>query len=151
LPEAELHVADRAYDVARVKKMADRAASMTGAPPAEGLRDADSAVRYWAALGFVMRGKSPGLLPGDASASVRAVAAEAEGRFGKDARGAAEALLELGNAEKHGAYVAMLALNGLSSMGERAPADVRAKVKSLPDGGKGRGETYVSTLKKGFS
>ena len=150
LPEAELHVEGRIYDVARVKGMADKAASLVGPPPVAGLKDSDSAVRYWAVLGHIMRGKSGGLMPGDASASVRAVAAEAEGCFGRDARGAAEALLALGDASKHGVYVAMLALNGLAAMGARAPADVRAKVKLLPDGGKGRGGPYVSNLKKGI-
>ncbi len=150
LPEAELHVEGRIYDVARVKGMADKAASLVGPPPTAGLKDSDSAVRYWAVLGHIMRGKSAGLMPGDASASVRAVAAEAEGCFGKDARGAAEALLALGDASKHGVYVAMLALNGLAAMGARAPADVRAKVKLLPDGGKGRAGPYVSNLKKGI-
>ena len=150
LPEAELHVEGRIYDVGRVKGMADKAASLVGPPPVAGLKDSDSAVRYWAVLGHIMRGKSAGLMPGDASASVRAVAAEAEGCFGRDARGAAEALLALGDASKHGVYVAMLALNGLAAMGALAPADVRAKVKGLPDGGKGRGGPYVSNLKKGI-
>ena len=150
LPEAELHVEGRIYDVARVKGMADKAASLVGPPPVAGLKDSDSAVRYWAVLGHIMRGKSAGLMPGDGSASVLAVAAEAEGCFGRDARGAAEALLALGDASKHGVYVAMLALNGLAAMGARAPADVRAKVKLLPDGGKGRAGPYVSNLKKGI-
>ena len=150
LPEAELHVEGRIYDVARVKGMADKAASLVGPPPVAGLKDSDSAVRYWAVLGHIMRGKSAGLMPGDGSASVRAVAAEAEGCFGRDARGAAEALLALGDASKHGVYVAMLALNGLAAMGALAPADVRAKVKGLPDGGKGRGGPYVRNLKKGI-
>lgn len=150
LPEAELHVEGRIYDVGRVKGMADKAASLVGPPPVAGLKDSDSAVRYWAVLGHIMRGKSAGLMPGDASASVRAVAAEAEGCFGRDARGAAEALLALGDASKHGVYVAMLALNGLAAMGALAPADVRAKVKGLPDGGKGRGGPYVRNLKKGI-
>jgi hypothetical protein len=44
----------------------------------------------------------------------------------------------------------MLALNGLSNMGDRAPADIRAKVKELPDGPAGRAGGYVSNLKKGF-
>jgi len=150
LPEAELHVEGRVFDMARVKGMADRAASLTGPPPAEGLKDTDTAVRYWAVLGHIMRGKSAGMMAGDASASVRAVAAESEGCFGKDARGAAEALLELGDSSKYGVYVAMLALNGMAAMGERAPADVRAKVKLLPDGTKGRAGGYVSNLKRGI-
>ncbi|MFN0100617.1 MAG: sulfatase [Bryobacteraceae bacterium] len=152
LPEAELHVEGRAYDVTRVKAMADRAASMEGPPPADGLKDLDSAVRYWAVLGHIMRGKSAGMMAGDASPSVRAVAAEGVGCFGEtgQARAAADALLELGDASRHGVYVAMLALNGLAAMGERAPADIRAKVKALPDGGKGRSGPYVSNLKKGI-
>jgi uncharacterized sulfatase len=152
LPEDELHQPGRQYDVAKVKPMADRAAKMEGPPPADGLNDPDSAVRYWAALGFVMRGKSPGLLTNDRSPSVRAVAAEGAGCFGPpaDSRAAAEALLDLGNADKYGLYVAMLALNGLSNMGDRAPADIRAKVKDLPSGKKGRTGEYVNNLKKGI-
>jgi arylsulfatase A-like enzyme len=152
LPEAELHLEGRAYDVRRVKAMADRAAGMEGPAPAEGLRDSDSAVRYWAVLGHTMRGKSAGMMAGDASASVRAVAAESVGRFGgeREARVAAEALLELGDASKHGEYVAMLALNGLAEMGNRAPGDVRARVKQLPDGGRGRAGSYIANLKKGI-
>jgi uncharacterized sulfatase len=150
LPEAELHVEGRTYDVKRVKSMADRAASMTGPAPTSGLKDGDAAVRYWAVLGHIMRGKSAGMMAGDGSASVRAVAAESVGCFGPEAeaRGAAEALAELGDASKHGVYVAMLALNGLAAMGERAPADVRAKAKQLPDGPKGRAGGYVSNLKR---
>ena len=41
-------------------------------------------------------------------------------------------------------------VNGLSNMGDRAPADIRAKVKELPDGPAGRAGGYVSNLKKGF-
>src|SRR5205814_2037484 len=74
LPEAELHVEGRDYDVGRVKAMADRAASLVGSPPADGLKDADWAVRYWAALGVVRAGRRRGLLAGDAPASVRAAA-----------------------------------------------------------------------------
>lgn len=152
LPEEELHVEGRVYDLPRVKAMADRVSTMEGPPPADGLKDKDSAVRYWAALGYVMRKKSTGLMPDDPSGSVRAVAAESTGRFGTEAeaRPAAEALLDLGNAEKYSVYVAILALNGLSNMGDRAPADIRAKVKLLPDGPKGRAGTYVPSLKKGF-
>ncbi|MBI2686006.1 MAG: sulfatase [Acidobacteria bacterium] len=152
LPEAELHGDVSDYDVAKVKGMADRAASMEGPPPADGLKSDSSAVRYWAALGYIMRGKSPGLLAADPSPSVRAIAAEAAGCFGgpDEARAAAETLLDLGDASKHGVYVAILALNGLAAMGTRAPADIRPKIKDLPDGPPGRAAGYVSNLKKGI-
>lgn len=157
LPEAELHVPERAasFDLPRVKAMADAAASLAPAVNsklAAGLKDSDSAVRYWAALGHVMRGLSTGLLPDDPSPSVRAIAAESTGRFGPEsqATAAAETLLDLGNATQHGVYVAMLALNALSDMGPRVPAAIRAKVKDLPNGPAGRAGGYVSNLKKGF-
>lgn len=153
LPEAEIHETRASYDLPRIKAMAERAANMQGPPPEDGLRDRDSAVRYWAVIGYIIRKRPAGWLAEDASPSVRALAAESMGRYGEvaDAPKAAEVLLELGNAAKHGQYVAMLALNGLASMGDRAPASVRARVKSLPDGPKARSGPYIATLKKGFA
>jgi len=140
LPEVELHNPVRSsYDVKKIKPMADLAASMkdgVDAQLAAGLTDADSAVRYWAAMGLLIRKKTTGLaalMRADDSPSVRAIAAEAVGRYGsaEEAAAAAEILAALGDMSKHGVYVAMLALNSLDALGPRN-ASVRAKVKQLP-------------------
>lgn len=155
LPEEELHVAGRVFDFQKVNGMAELAASRRAGAEKElvaGLADADSAVRYWAAMGLRIRKKTEGLaaaMRGDKSASVRAVAAEAVGCFGTDAEAAeaARILLQLGDASKTNVQVAMLALNGLEAMGKRADG-VRAEVAKLPAGsGRDRGN-YVDTLKK---
>ncbi|MBM3753318.1 MAG: hypothetical protein FJW38_04995 [Acidobacteria bacterium] len=140
LPEAELHDPARSsYDVKKIKPMADLAASTKDGVDAQfaaGLKDADSAVRYWATMGLLIRKKTTGLaalMKADASPSVRAIAAEAVGRYGTaaEAAAAAEILAGLGDMSKHGVYVAMLALNSLDALGPRN-ASVRTKVKQLP-------------------
>src|SRR5262249_31378606 len=108
LPEGELHsrfAGSSPYDMGRdearypfrrVFETAERASGLDpGAVPAllRSLRDADSAVRYWAALGLLMRGDATvkaarGELTaalGDSSPYVRIAAAEALGRHGDDA------------------------------------------------------------------
>lgn len=127
----------------------------------ERLGHGDSAVRYWAALGLLMR-ETAGVEAGrealhkamseDPSPSVRAVAAEALGRYGSDeeAAQAAKTLVELGNGETYGIYVAMLALNGLDAMDARA-ASVRDEIDALPRQGDwtfSRGKAYVANLIK---
>jgi arylsulfatase A-like enzyme len=83
----------------------------------------DSAVRYWAAMGYLIRGKS-GVKKGqdalvaalaDESPSVRIVAAEALGRYGKkaEAERAAKVLMKYADPEKNGISLSMLALNAL--------------------------------------
>ncbi len=140
LPEAELHDPGRSsYDVKKIKPMADLAASLKSGVESQlaaGLKNSDSAVRYWAAMGLLMRKKTTGLaavMKSDNSPSVRAIAAEAVGRYGSDAEAAeaAEILAGLGDMSKHGIYVAMLALNSLDALGPRN-ASVRARVKQLP-------------------
>ena len=107
------------------------------------LEDDDSAVRYWGALGFVMRGESAVVLNRDAIAAVmvndeapaaRIAAAEALGRYGHetDVANALEVLVGFADAEANGLYLAMQALNALDYMDERA-APVRDTIASLPD------------------
>jgi arylsulfatase A-like enzyme len=155
LPEEELHVPGRKFDPKKIMAMAELAASRRAGVEkqlAEGLGDADSAVRYWAAMGMRIRKKTDGLAKAmreDASGSVRAVAAEAVGCFGGDAEAAEAARILLGLADltKTNVQVAMLALNGLEAMGKRADG-VRAEIAKLPEGsGRDRGN-YVATLKK---
>jgi uncharacterized sulfatase len=156
LPEDELHVrsAGRApgdmarhedvYPLVRIKAAAELAASLdASATPrlAEMLADADAAVRYWAALGLLMRGpdavraQAPGLqaLLADPRPAPRIAAAEALGRYGSeaDARRSVDVLVPLADAAAHGAYVAMMALNALDYLDGRAqPA--RDAVARLP-------------------
>ena len=145
LPENEIHSrsgseaphsmgADPArYPLGRIMAMAELASSLRAGNDAElraGLQDEDSAVRYWAASGALMRGHSSvealaGDLRralGDESPAVRVPAAEALGRFGSDSDVslALETLVPLADSRSNGLYVAMAALNALDYMDERA-------------------------------
>ena len=145
LPEDEIHSrsAGRApgdmareediYPLERIKAAADGAASMDAAatPRLVGLLDdEDSAVRYWAALGLLMRGGDAVQTHAavlrerlaDPQPAPRIVAAEALGRYGSetDASRALDVLLPLADAEEHGAYVAMMAMNALDYLDDRA-------------------------------
>ena len=103
------------------------------------LEDEDSAVRYWAAMGFVMRGtplfarKSlRTLLKEDQSPYVRIAAAEVLGRFAgaEDAVVAARVLVELADAEKNGIYVSMYATNALDYLDGNA-AHIVDQIKAI--------------------
>ena len=125
----------------------------------EMLGDENSATRYWAAIGLVIRGET-GTQAGqrqlrrmarnDDSPSVRVIAAEALGRYGddQDVKIAFNTLIECANAENHGPYVAFLALNALDFMDERA-APIKAKIEQLPRKGDwvpSRGNAYAGNL-----
>ena len=94
------------------------------------IRSDDSAVRYWAAMGYLIRGKN-GVRKGrealvaaleDKSPSVRIIAAEALGRYGKnlEAKRAAKVLMQYADPAKNGIRLSMLALNALDVIGEHA-------------------------------
>jgi arylsulfatase A-like enzyme len=157
LPEGEIHARSAgstpyelghnadAYPLERILGMADLASSLdpTVLP---GLQTAlvkgpDSAERYWAAMGILMRGK-PAVAAGereltwalrDNSPYVRIVAAEALGRFGDQSgrEAALASLRELANPQKHDVYVSMFALNALGEL-RPLPADVIRAIKTLP-------------------
>jgi uncharacterized sulfatase len=105
------------------------------------LRDRDSAVRYWAAMGLLMRGADAvkpaetqlRSLLADPAPSVRIVACEALGRYGTDDDVAKvlPVLMELASPEKNGIYLSLLSLNALDAMGAKA-RPVKEAVKSLP-------------------
>ncbi|MDZ4800287.1 MAG: sulfatase-like hydrolase/transferase [Bryobacteraceae bacterium] len=108
------------------------------------VKDADSGVRYWAALGLQMRGDAvvkanlPALraMLKDIAAAPRLIAAEALGRFGTDAdvKDALETALASASAGKSGAGTAILALNVITTMGAKAkPALDRIKALSPRD------------------
>jgi uncharacterized sulfatase len=94
------------------------------------LSDPDSAVRYWAASGILMRGAKafePAAAAlrkalSDSGPYVRAVAAEALARYGTaDDLSKALAVLEnLVPADKNGAYVSLWALITIDDLGEKA-------------------------------
>jgi uncharacterized sulfatase len=145
LPEAEQHRRaagttmyelghDRQkYPLERILAMADFASLLK--PEAlpelkQGLSDSDSAVRYWAALGLLMRSRNAvesaraGLRRAltDDSPSVRITAARALGQFGNtdDLAQALPVLKELASPAKNGAYVSMLALNAVDALDKKA-------------------------------
>ena len=142
LPENEIHSRsngrapgdmakdNNTYPLERIKTTAELAASLVAdATPqlVESLTDEDSAVRYWAALGLLMRGRQAvdssrlalRKLLQDPEPASRIVAAEALGRFGSEAdvHSSLDVLLPLADAERSGAYVAMMAMNALGLYG----------------------------------
>jgi HEAT repeat protein len=122
--------------------------------------DDDSAVRYWAALGILMRGKK-GVEAAhdelqaalkDRSPYLRIVAAEALGQYGSEAdrKQGLPVLVELANAEDNSVFVAMASLNALDALdGKVSP--VADEIKKLPQKGKvpdARYAPFVPTLLK---
>jgi len=132
------------YPIERILAAADLASSLR--PEAldslrRGLRDDDSAVRYWSALGFLMRGSNAVAasrqdlrsLFKDSSPSVRVAAAEALGRFGSgdDLAASLAALKELLGPDKHGAAVTLEALGAVDALGPKA-APLLETLKIMP-------------------
>ena len=131
------------YPVERIMGMAELATSMQDgdAELRSGFDDSDGAVRYWAALGALIRGREGARsLAGplrkalsDEAPAVRVAAGEALGRHGSDADAtrALAVLVELADAEKHGLHVAMSALNALDYLDDRA-APALQRILALP-------------------
>lgn len=174
LPEGELHSRSEgrtpyelandaeAYPQARIVETADLASSLEADALPELTRrldDADSAVRWWAALGHLMRGAEAvaanearllAALREDTSPDVRIVAAEALGKFGAEANQAAalEALAALAPPKENGVLVSMAALAAIEALGEGA-ASLRAAVAAIDPKGPspdGRYDSYVPRL-----
>ncbi len=173
LPEGEIH--ERAdggaprdygrsgrYDVRRMVEVADLATMHLATSYAVVLRswlhDDDSAVRYWGAIGLLARDKQGvnsaredlRLALADESPSVAIIAAEALGRFGneRDVELALPVLMENADVVKTDVFRAMLALNALDYMDERA-APVIDQIRALPteaDSVPGRMGSYVGRL-----
>ncbi|MCF7764719.1 MAG: sulfatase-like hydrolase/transferase [Verrucomicrobia bacterium] len=173
LPEGEVHSRSRGttpYDMARtgssypleqILEMAELASMLE--PDAvtalkQALHHEDSAVRYWAALGLLMRG-NPGVNASrseltaaldDSSPYVRITAAEALGRYGNptDLPKALEILGNLGSPGKHNVFVSMAALNALDALGAKA-APLADTIASFPQEGvspDARFNSYVPRL-----
>jgi uncharacterized sulfatase len=126
------------------------------------LGDSDSAVRYWAVLGLIMRGKDTVVANrdvlrkalADPAPSVRIAAGEALGRYDEStpAQEVLDVLLPLSNPEQNGVHTAMLALNAIDAMGARSKSAVSAVSKLPPKDPKAdqRMGQYVGRLIKDF-
>ncbi len=156
LPEGEIHTRsvgstpyemghdDAKYPFEKIFAMAGLASSLRpDATPQlmAGLTDSDSAVRYWAALGLLMRGAgavtdahdklSVALI--DSSPHVRVAAAQALAQFGKpsDLQPSLTALVELASLKNNSVYVSLQALNALDALGSKTTG-VKPSIAALP-------------------
>ncbi|MFN7925658.1 MAG: sulfatase-like hydrolase/transferase [Bryobacteraceae bacterium] len=173
LPEGEIHERAKGstpyemghdakkYPMEKIQAMAELASDRRKPAVAElkqGLHDGDSAVRYWAAQGALIRGeKAVSELGGelrkalaDPAPYVRVVSAEALGRFGSEADGkeALRVLLELADASKNSVYVSVAALNAIGYMQPKIqpPKDVIAALPKESPGAPERARSYVPRL-----
>jgi uncharacterized sulfatase len=122
------------------------------------LKDADSAVRYWGALGLLMRGESAvtanvaALQPAlqDESPAVRIVAAQALAEHGPAAvrEQTVKTLASLASPEQNGVLVSMSALAAIEALGEKAATLHEAIATMAPRGPSpdGRYNSYVPRL-----
>ncbi len=155
LPEGEMHrrsAGSTPYDLAhdaqfpfeRIYTTAELASNLTPAATPqliEALKDADSGVRSWAALGLLMRGADgvtaahDALLKAldDSAPTVRIAAARALGRFGSAAD--LDRVLPLLSAaadwSKNDVFTTMQALDAIEALGDKA-APLNATLKALP-------------------
>ena len=137
---------DAAFPMDSLEIMADVAtlnqAFSTGLVRALG--HADSAVRYWAVLGLMMRGAAAvqnahddlAKLLDDASPDVQIAAAEALGRYGSaaDVQRVLPLLGAWADWSKNDVFTVMAALNAIDALGEKA-APLAATIKALPAAG----------------
>ncbi|WP_406694918.1 sulfatase-like hydrolase/transferase [Singulisphaera sp. Ch08] len=168
LPEGELHSRsqgtspydmgrdEKQYPFRRVFETAELASMLApSATPAlkTALTDSDSAVRYWAALGFLMRGgegvraahEELARALDDPSPYVRIVAAEALGRYGDgiDLGRSLPVLSGLGDWSKNNFFVTMSALNGIGALGEKA-APLRESIRQFAPNGSSPHPRYAN-------
>ena len=173
LPEGEVHSrstgttpydmarADGTYPLEQILEVAELASMLEpDAVPAlkQALHHDDSAVRYWAAQGLLMRGTAGvsasrselNTALSDRSPYVRITAAEALGRYGNptDLPKALELLGNLGSLGKNNVFVSMAALNALDALGAKA-APLAEAITSFPQEGvspDARFNSYVPRL-----
>lgn len=149
------------YPIERIYDMAERASNlMENEIPTliKGFEDSDSAVRYWAAMGLLMR-KEQGVNTGkaqlrkhlsDVSPSVRIACAWALGLYGdnSDLKASLEVLKELASPENNGVYVSLLALNAIDNLGVKAQSlkEYLGTIKSVDNTAPARMREYVPRL-----
>ncbi|MBL8177982.1 MAG: sulfatase-like hydrolase/transferase, partial [Bryobacterales bacterium] len=142
------------YPLERILPAAELAASRDAGALPRLMRlaaDRDSAVRYWALMGFLIRGREavtgarPLLLGSlsDNAPAVRIVAAEALARYGADADAAtaADTLAALCDPRANTLTVVIQAMNALDEAGARAKPAI-AKLQKLPKQDPGAGSRY---------
>lgn len=154
LPEGEMHARsagsspydmghdDSKYPLVRIFGVADMASSLKSEALSSLRRllaDSDSCVRWWAALGILMRGKDGVMAArdelrkslGDASPYVRIAAAEGLAGFG-DGEDVHRSLNVLGDlaADRNNVFVAVAALNAIGALGDRG-APLKDRVGKL--------------------
>ena len=174
LPEGEIHSRSEGstpYEMARTDKYpfkriflsAEMAAGLS--PWATKtltayLKDKDSAIRYWGAMGLLMRGKKGVSMTGkhlekalsDDSPYVRVVAAEALGKYGnKDQISKAlETLGQIADPIKNGCFPSMLAMNAIDHLDDKAKSllPMIESMPQVPEGVDKRFQGYVGRLVK---
>ena len=152
---------DGKYPLARVLETADLASMLQpDALPSlkKAMVDADSAVRYWGALGVLMRGQ-PAVEAAreelraalkDSSTDVRIIAAQALGQFGTEAdlKEVLPRLVASADWSKNSVFVSLAALASLDALGSKA-ASVAPALRALPEKGDApaaRYEEYIPRL-----
>ena len=174
LPEGEIHsrsAGSNPYDMARTDKYPYKriflAADMaSGLSPwatktlINYLRDKDSAIRYWGAMGLLMRGKKGLSMTGkylekalhDDSPYVRVVAAEALGKFGNQDQvtQAVNTLGQIADPIKNGCFPSMLAMNAIDHLDEKAKSllPIIESMPQVPEEVDKRFQGYVGRLVK---
>jgi uncharacterized sulfatase len=154
---------DQAYPFQRVFAAAETASLLKPEALPElkkFLRDSDSGVRFWGALGILMRGQTAvdssraelNRALNDASASVRIAAAEALATFGSedDVKHALAILQEAADPTRTGAYAATAAMNAIDRLGKKA-APLVEFIKTMPvkdPNAVGRANEYVGRLRE---
>lgn len=152
---------DKLYPLARILKAAGQASSMKADAMPDlkaGFADKDSALRYWSAMGILMRG-SAGFSAAhdeiaqaakDSSTYVQVVAHWTLAKYGSDSERAAAlpALANLANWSQHDVFTSISALNAIGDLGDKAKP-IAEQIKALPAKGESpdaRFNGYVSRL-----
>ena len=172
LPEGEIHERSHGstpYEMARTEKypfqrimiaadLASGLSSWATKPLIGYLKDKDSAIRYWGAMGLLMRAEQGVSAAGkqledaldDNSIYVRVVAAEALGKYGskKQVKKAVKTLGEIVDPVKNGCFPSMLAMNAIDHLDDKSKP-LLSQIKSMPrtpEGVDKRYQGYVGRL-----
>lgn len=152
---------DKLYPLARILKAAGEASSMKADAMPDlkaGFADKDSAIRYWSAMGVLMRG-GEGVSAAhdeilqaarDSSTYVQVPANWALAKYGSEAERAVAlpALVNLANWSQHDVFTSLSALNAIGDLGDKAKPFAE-QIKALPAKGEspdGRFGGYVARL-----
>ncbi|WP_395739506.1 sulfatase-like hydrolase/transferase [Prosthecobacter sp.] len=152
---------DKLYPLARIVKAAGAASSLKADAMPDlkaGFADKDSGIRYWSAMGILMRG-GDGVNAArdeitqaakDSSTYVQVAANWALAKYGNEAERSTAllALVNLANWSQHDVFTSISALNAIGDLGDKAKP-VAEQLKALPAKGEspdGRFGGYVARL-----